>query len=146
MTKIFSPVSLLRLSAFGRAIAIEKSKIKEILKIENNHLVIPCNRGLLMTYRNQIIPVVDCRAIASNESFEGATAIVATVLTRNFVLLVDECGDKLQFSYSENQNTFELKYHAFAWMKQCVWRDGVRIFVVDLDLMMGPIIKEHLLK
>lgn len=133
-------LALVWLSAFGRSVAIERSKTLEVIEISFDHLIVMHERGLLMTYQDQVIPVVDCRAVPELKNFKGATAVVACLSGKNFAMITDEYFEDINFGYSADFIAGE-ENEINAAIVGCIMRNGNPIFVLDLDLTFGDSIK-----
>lgn len=132
----FPSLKLVSLSAFGRNVAIEKSKVLQVGQVQYDHCIVRHNRGLLMTYLNEVIPIVDCRSDIKNVPGAGATVVVASINGKNFAMLVDEELGEINFSYSEQFISGEQGLDNPA-IVGCVLRDGRPIFILDLALVFG---------
>lgn len=146
MNENSNPIRFLRVSAFGDSIAIEKSSIRKLLNVSCEALVATGNGGLIMEYENSIIPVVDFRAEATRDTGSESAAILTNVLSKNFVVLVDEVGIELDYSYSDDKRAGFFSAALNRYVHDCIVVGGVTVFVIDIERMMSPIIREHLLE
>jgi hypothetical protein len=138
--------SLICFSALGQDIAVEKNKIVAMLKIGSDDVIV-CHgraRGLVTSYCGDIIPVVDCRQSGA-ASYAGSSAMVAKVLGKKFMLLIDRVSGSVEFSYLECIEMCDTRDDSAGGLIGRIWKNGQSIYVVDLDLMMGPVIKQLML-
>lgn len=114
-----------------------------MLEIEYEHMIINHPRGILMTYLDEVIPVVDCRARIVSTSYRGALAVIAKVHGKNLGIIADRFFEEIKFSHSERfiSNEDEISHNSA--VTGCVWRKEEQVFIIDLEQMFGCIVKKY---
>lgn len=142
-----APITFLRFSALGADLAVEAAKVCAVLELGAAHAPTRHGAGLVMRHADGIIPLVDFRSGAEKgKRLPGAPLLVALVCGRRFGIAVDGIHGRIGIAYAEIRMPRDGLARQAPYLTGSVWRDGRELFLIDVDRLLGPAVRTHLLK
>lgn len=145
-SEMFAPIRFLRVQALGAELAFDAAGLCDVLELADNHAPVRFGRGLVMFYEGRIIPLVDYRSPSiRGTALTGAQLVIANVQRCRFALAVDCIKEQVSVDYAE----IDIPEGALAdrcppYLAGCIWRDGGKVYLVDLERFLGPAIRTYL--
>lgn len=137
-------VKFLQVTALGQTLALEKSKVRSVKQIDVSDQATDHIPGLTMLYKNSPVPLVDFRSAKASKNFLGEAVVIVEILNRPVAIMVDVVVDTTEIPLSELSigKWDESQKHGLVGS---IFRPTNNSFVVDLDIMMGPVVSKIIL-
>lgn len=144
-SEMFGPTRFLRVQALGTELAFDAASLCDVLDLADTHAPVRFGRGLVMFYEGRIILLVDYRSPSGRvTALTGAQLVIAHVQRCRFALVVDCIKEQVSVDYAE----ISIPDGALAdlcppYLAGCIWRDGGKVYLVDLECLLGPAIRTY---
>ncbi len=143
----WAPVLFLRVAALGAELAVQLAQVQSLVQLAVPHAVLRHASGLAMVHEGDVIPLVDYRCPESNGGpWTGEPALLATVLGRRFAIAVDRVGGSFTVESDEICAPDPALVAQCPYLTGCVLRGGREIYLIDIEVLLGPAVRGHLLK
>lgn len=146
-TSAEAPIAFLCFSALGAQLALEAATVRTVLELRETHAPARFGDGLVMVHEGHVMPMVDFRRECGKDApLLGGPLLVSLVYGRKFGIAVDRLHGRINVAYGEIRIPDDGLARQTPYLAGSVWREGIEVFLIDSDRLLGPAVRTHLLK